>query len=315
MTFTGGSGDGDSILQITGNTTLSGTGTVTLAYTGSGTGAAAIESGAGSFTLTNDTTIQGAGTIGNGTAALTVINEPGGMIDANASGQTLVLNPISVTNGGTLEATGGGTLQIFNTTINDSPGGTIEAGASSTVQLAGGATTITGGGTVDGTGTIVGNFTLASGTITPGLAASSTPGTLTVDGNFTQSGGTFEELISTTGNGVLDVTGDVSLDGALAIDVGAGVTLTPDENFDFLDYDGTLTGAFTNGSDITADGWTWDISSYDSSVGATDPEVILTAVAPIPTSTPEPSGLPMVLVGLLALGALSIRKKKIEAER
>ncbi len=63
------------------------------------------------MTNTNNT-IQGAGNIGDN-AALALVNKA--TIDANASSQTLNLSQGGgvVTNTGTLEATAGGTLQIF----------------------------------------------------------------------------------------------------------------------------------------------------------------------------------------------------------
>ena len=85
----GGSGT-NSELFIGNNVTLQGGGTVTLSTAGGG-GNAFIEQSASSLTLTNvNNTIQGAGIIGNN--GLTLVNEVGGTILANALGQTLLLN-------------------------------------------------------------------------------------------------------------------------------------------------------------------------------------------------------------------------------
>ena len=221
MQFTGGS-NANSFLNITGNTTLSGGGTVTLAYNGSGAGAAYIQQSGGSYTLTNQSTIQGAGVIGNG--GLTVINAPGGLIDANTSGQTLTLNPAGgLTNtGGMLEASNGGTLSIASSTI-DNKNGTIEVnGASSAVQFANGATiqggtlTTTGGGslgvpggssiTLDGS--TQGALTLSTGSTYTGGTSTTTNvlGAIVNNGNMEFTGGS-------NANSFLNITGNTALSG------------------------------------------------------------------------------------------------------
>ena len=81
-------------------------------------------------TFTNKETITGVGTIGNGQIAL-VNNKT---INANVSGQTLLLNPTAGTNTSILEATGGGNLQLSGSFTNS---GTIEALIGSTATLNG----------------------------------------------------------------------------------------------------------------------------------------------------------------------------------
>jgi len=161
-------------------------------------------------------------------------------------------------------------------------------------------------------------ITLSGGTITPGYSATSTPGTLSITGNFTQSnGGAFDEIISAAGYGVLDVSGNVTLDDGVLNINASGVTLETGETFDILDYDGTLSGTFSNGSDIVADGFNWYISTYDGAEAA-DPAVVLTvgtAISTGPTGVPEPGELPMLAIGLLALGAFSAKIKRVAAER
>jgi len=115
-------------------TTLTGTGTLVMGsangdYTGN------VDTVAG---LTNDETITGAGTLGNGTFT------NNGTVNANVSGQTLLMQSLSAaTNTKTLEATGGGTLE-FNGSSWNNAGGTITAQANSSVELESGVT-ITGG--------------------------------------------------------------------------------------------------------------------------------------------------------------------------
>ncbi|MGD0842542.1 MAG: hypothetical protein ABSA32_15440 [Candidatus Acidiferrales bacterium] len=324
MNFVSSSGN-NANLGVAGNTTLQGGGTVTL----SGPQAAIVPTGTPDlYTLTNvNNTIQGVGTIS--VAHLVEFdNQTGGTVNANVSGQTLLVDGFggngSVVNAGLMEASNGGTLTFNDTAASiNNTGGKIEAGASSIVVLNGNSSTITGG-IVDGTGTINaasgagGTFTLSGGTITPGYSATSTPGTLSITGNFTQSnGGAFDEIISAAGYGVLDVSGNVTLDDGVLNINASGVTLETGETFDILDYDGTLSGTFSNGSDIVADGFNWYISTYDGAEAA-DPAVVLTvgtAISTGPTGVPEPGELPMLAIGLLALGAFSAKIKRVAAER
>ena len=133
----------------------------------SGSGSAFLR-GSG-FTLTNTAnTIQGAGNIGD-SGALAIVNKA--TIDANASGQNLNVNQGNggVTNTGTLEATNGGTLNLFNTITNT--GGAITAsGTGSTVNIddatvVGGTLNTASGGLLQ----TVGTSTLNGVTISDGL--------------------------------------------------------------------------------------------------------------------------------------------------
>ena len=120
-TFAINGASGNSIVNLGSDVTLSGGGAVTMA---SGASGSAFLRGR-SLTLTNtNNTIQGAGLIGDN-GELAIVNQA--TIDANSSGQDLNLNQGGggVTNTGTLEATGGGVLQLFNTITNT--GGAITA--------------------------------------------------------------------------------------------------------------------------------------------------------------------------------------------
>jgi hypothetical protein len=133
---------GNAIVNLGSNVTLSGGGAVTLK---SKSGSAFLRGNRVTLTNTNDT-IEGAGLIGD-SGALGVANQA--TIDANASDQGLNVNQGNggVTNTGTLEATGGGTLNLFNTITNT--GGAIAAnGGTVNVDDA----TIVGG-TLNATGT------------------------------------------------------------------------------------------------------------------------------------------------------------------
>ena len=84
---------------------------MTLSTAGGG-GSAYIYQTAGGFTLENfDNTIQGAGIIGNN--GLSLQNDVGGTVLANAAGQTLSITGAgTVTNNGTFQANSGSTLLV-----------------------------------------------------------------------------------------------------------------------------------------------------------------------------------------------------------
>ena len=224
--ITGGSG-ANGFLGLLTDTTLKG-GTVTMAYDGSGAGTAIIQQEAGGLTLTNEGLIQGTGVIGNG--GLTVVNAPGGTIDANVSGLYLTVNAGGgLTNtGGTLEATNGGILALSSSTI-DNAGGTIKvSGPTSAVQfvnnttIEGGTLTSLGGGslvvplgnqiTLDGS--TEGAITLSTGsTLTAGLATTTDLiGTVNNNGNIQiTGGGGANSFLGLNGDTTLQGSGTVSL--------------------------------------------------------------------------------------------------------
>jgi hypothetical protein len=129
----------DPSLIVNGDITLAGSGTVVL----SGDTDSIVGAGKGddTDTLSSANTIEGAGTIGG--EGLVFSNLAGGIVDADVSGHTLVLDTGStVNNAGTLEATNGGILEIDDNVCNI--GGTIAAyGCGSVVELEG--VTIKGG--------------------------------------------------------------------------------------------------------------------------------------------------------------------------
>jgi hypothetical protein len=199
-------------IRISGMTTLKGMGIL------SGSSGQLIGSipGISGGVLVNQSTIAGGGSIGD--SGLTINNQ--GTINATNTSNHLVLAGSPATNTGLMEATGGATLEIGTTVINN--GGTITAQSGSSVLLAqygslgqgvvnGGTLvadgTVTGtlngagihqiglqpGMTLRGLGTVVGD-TNSSGTVIAGDSTAA-PGLLTILGNYTQNS-----------TGVLDIT-------------------------------------------------------------------------------------------------------------
>jgi len=178
ISFTGGSG-ANTVLSLGSNATLSGGGTLTLNSNVGGSGTAFIQQATGGITLTNQSTIQGSGIIGNG--GLTFVNGASGVVNANQSGQSLILNMNNTAdagnaleNAGLLEATNGGILQLNSIIINNSGQAITANGAGSTLNLSnstinGGALTASGGGTMQTQNSATLNGVTLNGTYLTGL--------------------------------------------------------------------------------------------------------------------------------------------------
>ena len=198
-------------------------------------------------------TIQGessnAGTLGGN--ALAIVNRSGGLIDANAAGLFLLVDPRNVDgliNVGVMQASGGGLLRltgngggVFNNT-----GGTIRALTGSEVQLTSGAT-ITGGTlTTSGGGVIrnINNATLDSVLNTGSFIANNASNT-TLTGTLTSTG---SFLINSTGSFT-----DVIINGNVTLMGGSSLTL---QNAARVSGTGTLFNGGAGGEAFTIQGET-----------------------------------------------------------
>ena len=237
----------NSILGINTDTTLSG-GTVTLSQTGAG--AAIIQQQVGSLTLTNSSTslIQGAGTIGNG--GLTFANA--GTVNANSSGKTLFLNGSGLnTNTGTLEATSGGIMELDSAVTNTGANITANGGTVNVnTTINGGTLNSTGGGTLqtllNSTATLNGVTISAGSTYKNGNNSDVfVSGTITNNGAIQVNAVANNSILGLNANTTLTGGGTVTLSqtgaGAAIIQqqVG-GVTLT--------NFNNTIQGAGTIGN-------------------------------------------------------------------
>ena len=228
-------GANNTFLQMNGVVTLTGGGTVMLSNPAGGN--AFINQSVGGSSLINfNNIIEGSGQIGNNGLAL--VNQAGGVVDANHVGATLVLNPGAFTNQGLMEATVGGVLQLIGATFNNLGGNITASGSGSAVQFSGnaaiqgGTLTATGGGVLG---------TAASQTITLDGAAQ---GTLTIAGIFTGANNSSTILVgtinntgaiqidATANNTFLELKGPVSLTGAgtVSLSTSGGGTAIINEN-------------------------------------------------------------------------------------
>jgi hypothetical protein len=164
--------NGNGALFVPSNTTLSGSGTVTL----SNSSGNSIFGGSNNAVFTNASTIQGGGTIGSGNIfdLFTIVNS--GKIIANQSTPLIIqgynASPTGsgLLNTGTLQATGGATMQIDQTGGSGlfTNNGTLNVGTSSTMTISGGSgyfANYGGGGNTYCAGPLTGGTYTISGTL------------------------------------------------------------------------------------------------------------------------------------------------------
>jgi hypothetical protein len=217
--------NGTITLQASGNSTyfyapnatvLTGTGTLVMSST-NGQYTANVDGPGG---LTNDETITGAGQIDSGV----FINN--GTINANVSGQTLLMSAFSAgtANTKTMEATNGGTLELSGSSWNNA-GGTITAQTGSSVDLTG-SVTITGG-TLSSSGT--GQVFVAANNVA-NLTGLTNSGTLNVQNN-----------------GQIDASGTITNNGTITLQAAGNQTYFYAPAATILSGTGTLVLSSTNG--------------------------------------------------------------------
>ncbi|MFZ0422007.1 MAG: hypothetical protein WAL80_03930 [Xanthobacteraceae bacterium] len=226
---------GNSYLDLTGGgtVTLEGGGKILANVTSASMAAVVLENISG--------TIHNSGVIGGGDGYLSLRNDAGGTIDADAAGATLTLDTGgTIDNAGTLEATNGGTLLIDDSVHNS---GTIAALAGSSVEFSAASVNDTDGGNNDGAVEAIG-----------GSAIIYLIGTSIIGGSISASSGGLVE-IETAGAGISNVTFDgsqtdggfgqlaVTIDGAVQVDADASLTLIGTFN-----NDGTISIGSESGS-------------------------------------------------------------------
>lgn len=184
-------------LSMIGNATLTGSGSLIMS------GSSQLNQNSASGSLTNQQLIHGSGTINE----LPLTNQ--GTIAADSSGNTLYLEGGVTTNTSTLEATGGGTLQL-DTVVNNS-GGKIEALSGSKVIFTNNFHSSINGGTLttNGTGIIESQNGVLDGTVNVPTNA----GTLEANG--------YELFIQ----GTVDNTGTIALSGNSCVELNQPATL------------------------------------------------------------------------------------------
>ena len=164
----------NTFLTFSGSVTITGGGTITLIQTTSGGQPILNNTNNGAFTNV-DNTIQGAGQIGNN--GLHITNQVSGVISANNASFPLTLNN-NVTNLGTIQSSGSGTLQIAAVIANSAA--TVRTLSSTSSVLLLGNASIQGGIVNNAAG---GTFATPTGNV--GNLDGKTLGALTLFGTYT----------------------------------------------------------------------------------------------------------------------------------
>jgi hypothetical protein len=282
----------------TGVVNLSGTATMRKINTGS-------DNSDGSFIV-----LGGLGTGGTGTLNISenaVVHSDTGMLLNETAGQRGIVNQ----SGGTVTVNDF-TPQDFQPTYGASLSLDPNGHGQGEYHLSGGSltaeTVLVGGSVFDMTGgtfsatNFMGNLTQGGGTLSPGTS----PGTMTVTGNYSlNSGDLFMELDGLTAGTEYDqliVTGNVSLAGDLALDVGFSPSLG--DMFTIINNQGAnaISGMFSQGSSISAGGFLFGIN-YGGGDGN---DVVLTVV-------PEPSTalLSLVMTGLITIAVQRRQRHRV----
>ena len=220
--FLVGTGANNAVVDINGSVTLKGSGALTLANNpnntifgyGQNPGA----------TLTNQSTIQGAGNISPNTSN-TFINQQ--IVNANQTTPlTIHAGSGTVTNTGTLEATGGGTLVLYGDAYGngtfDNTGGTIHADAGSIVLFRDSAIIKNGNLTSTSTGKTQCNGSNGACTL-DGVTIAGTHQIVTSYENLTNTvtnNGSFQMLGTNTNNVSIDINGSATLKGSGTLTMG-----------------------------------------------------------------------------------------------
>ena len=261
---------------------ISGTGTLTLSNTSTYSGSTTVTNGtlvvSGSLADTSGVTVSNGGTLTvsgtstySGSTAIT-----GGTLVVSGSGNLADTSGVTVSNGGTFTVTGTSTYSGPTTVTS----GTLFVNGS----LPNTNVTVSGTGALEGSGSIGGtvsdNSIIAPGGGVGGTAELST-GSLTLG-----SSDTYEiDLNNTTaGSGYdqLNVTGNVSLSGALTIDAATG--LTQGETFTIINATGTVSGNLSFAGVSLGNGATFKANPVDIfMINYTGNTVVLTLSSVQPT--------------------------------
>ncbi len=213
-----GGGNTNSYLYLPTNVTLSGGGTINLSTTTTGGGGNAYLELTSGSTLDNvDNTIAGEGILyNNGT---TINNHAGGIINANSAGSPLVnylaLEYGTFSNAGLMEATNNGSLQLYNTSVNNAGGNITANGSGASVYIQ---STTVAGGTLN---SISGGFIGSPTGYTATLDGSTVAGAVTVNGTYNVAPNSQTYVYgSIVNNGNFQVTGGGNTNGYLYLNGG-----------------------------------------------------------------------------------------------
>jgi hypothetical protein len=233
----------------------------TVMIDGPGTGLSGPTLTGGSITSTSPVTIANGNFVADGGTSLTTTGTmtlgSGVQLDGDDPGATFSAAGLSITSGAT-SGFGPSNLVLSGGTTTIGPTSTLQAGAitlqAGTLDDNGGIQGAPGdsqsltlnGGTLEGKGNIAGPVTNLAGTVIPGTAAAGS--TLSMQGSYSQSaGGTLIIGLagSTTADGLLQVSGAVTLGGDLVPSDAASFTPSAGEQWVVVLSQQSVTGTST----------------------------------------------------------------------
>ena len=209
----------------------------------------------GTLTLDSSVVVSGEGYVTGYGAGNAIVNE--GLIHANHGSGYIHINAETFTNTGTLRASNDSGLSLSSSSFENH--GAIELLDGSrlvTTGLGSAGLEIKSGAELGGMGTVIGNVTNTSGTISPGAAST----TLEIQGDFYQESGGAVSIVlggNTQGTdyGFLDITGSATLAGILSTSFLGSFMPEEGDTFVILEADGGIVGTFDSVFDPGGNGW------------------------------------------------------------